>query len=53
MFFIYLFFLQLKDLERRRSKPDEGFDDGDEDFDVPGGMDHVETLQVLPQPTNT
>ena len=37
----------------KRSRPDEGFDDGDESFDVPGGVNHVEALQVLPQPVNT
>lgn len=37
----------------KRSTPDEGFDDGDEGFDVPGGMNHEEALQVLPQPVNT
>lgn len=27
---------------------DEWLDDGDEGFDVPVGMNHVETFQVLP-----
>lgn len=35
-------------LVTKRSTPDEGFDDGDDGFDVPGGMNHVEALQVLP-----
>lgn len=38
---------------RRRSRPDEGFDNGDEGSDVPGGVNHEEALQVLPQPANT
>lgn len=37
----------------KRSRPDEGFDDGDESFDVPGGVNHEEALQVLPQPVDT
>lgn len=29
----------------------ERLDDGDQGFDVPGGVDHKQTLQVLPQPS--
>lgn len=29
-------------------QPDEWLDDGDEGFDIPVGMNHVETFQVLP-----
>lgn len=29
----------------------ERLDDGDQGFDVPGGVDHKQTLQVFPQPS--